>query len=98
MLDESTRTPVWNCPNCGYRIDSASGLSKDQPDPGDVSVCMKCGEVFLFAEDLTGRKPTVQELIDIQQSPSWHEILRVRWAIAKLHEKIAAGELEPFGE
>jgi hypothetical protein len=41
------------CNSCGYRIDAATGINGRIPDPGDVSICIACGEpeVFVMCPD-----------------------------------------------
>jgi hypothetical protein len=49
----------------------ASGLSdpKHKPEPGDISVCIACGEPSMWDEDMTLRKLTEEELTEISQDP-----------------------------
>lgn len=95
---KTTRTPQNYCRTCHYRMDAASSATKPDeiPDAGSVSLCMKCGELSIFNEDLTLRAPTEQELINIQRSLTWPEIERHRMAIRWMQDKIARGELPPF--
>lgn len=49
--------PVSTCPTCGYQVDSASKPitvfgERDQPVPGDLSICLKCGELLVFQRDM----------------------------------------------
>jgi len=46
--------PVCHCLRCGYKFDSASSLEDDsKPSPGSLSVCLKCGAVAKYGDDLT---------------------------------------------
>lgn len=47
--------PVSYCLRCGYKFEDASTLEdKDEkPGPGSLSVCIKCGAVAKFGDDLT---------------------------------------------
>jgi hypothetical protein len=52
------------CPHCGYDHDCATGLfSADVPDEGDVSICIRCGQLCWFQRSAPGglRKPTKKE-------------------------------------
>jgi hypothetical protein len=42
------------CPACGYFHDSASTVARDRgkPKPGDLSVCLNCGALAAFTDDL----------------------------------------------
>ena len=61
------------CPECGYKMDSASAVSRKDneqrpPKDGDVSVCLNCGALNLF--DGGGlRRPTMVEEFRIHTSP-----------------------------
>lgn len=47
-------------------MDSATGAYGDyKPTAGDLSICLNCGAVAVFNEDLTLRKPNEKEKRDI---------------------------------
>ena len=72
-----TRTPKSPCPICGYVMDAATMVNGSAgPKPGDVSICMRCGAVNLFGEDLTIRAPTADEKTAIMASENWRLIQR----------------------
>ena len=48
------------CLHCHALLDRATGES--QPQPGDLSVCITCGNLMIFTEDMSLREPTAQEL------------------------------------
>lgn len=50
------------CPKCGAKLDMAFGVRTDlKPSSGDFSLCIKCGELLVFGNDLELRLPTEQE-------------------------------------
>ena len=53
--------PETKCPACGKAIECASHPAARVPIPGDVSICFQCGNIMLFAADMTLRKPTARE-------------------------------------
>jgi hypothetical protein len=62
----STRIPSFRCPECGYSIDTAGTLDPRgpkvvRPRPGDISVCINCGDVAVFDEALKRRPSTLAE-------------------------------------
>lgn len=64
-----TRTPVNHCLNCGRKI-SAAAPTPDFPDdsapsPGDIAICLDCAHVHVYADDLTLRAPTDDEMTEI---------------------------------
>jgi hypothetical protein len=72
---KTTRTPACRCPYCGRKLSAASHFSEEvAPHPGDISICIGCGEVLLFDEGLRVRRPTTAELIELQMRPIWSEI------------------------
>lgn len=58
-----TRLPACRCPYCGTQLDAATKLDRAiMPKPGDISVCIKCAQVLVFADDLMLRKPKPDEI------------------------------------
>lgn len=56
-LDETIDTPISKCPVCGYQVDCATPVVSNpskriKPIPGDLTLCMKCGELMSFDENL----------------------------------------------
>lgn len=73
----TTRINGTDCPYCGKGCDAVTGVNNEgTASPGDVSICWYCGEVALFGAELDLRKPTPQELIDMQVHPTWPVIER----------------------
>lgn len=55
------------CPYCDAKLDRSSGMSPNNPAqrdpaPGDVSVCINCGEIAVFDGDMAMAKPSEEEL------------------------------------
>ena len=78
----TTRTPQNACRCCGYLVDAASGVDHNaRAKPGDVSLCMKCGEASVFTGELVMRPPTAEELATIEADPM---VRRARRAICDM--------------
>ena len=61
-----TRMPESRCLNCGHKFNAAGSIDADQaPEPGNICLCIKCGAVMLYAEDLTVRGMTREEMDDL---------------------------------
>jgi hypothetical protein len=48
-------SPIYQdrCPKCGYELDAATSMvDNDLPDPKDYSVCLNCGALLQFDNDL----------------------------------------------
>lgn len=59
-----TKMPKSVCCECGAKLDGAAGEGDITPDPGDMSVCIYCGSLNVFSDNLTLRKPTVEEYVE----------------------------------
>jgi len=65
---KTTRVPLAICPRCGYILDAATATEfnpEASPEPGDVTICVKCRSVLIFDAKLIPRKPTHEELGEI---------------------------------
>src|ERR1700690_4304978 len=74
--DNPNPLPWHTCPVCGYRTDYASCVtdrSKERPEPGDISACLKCGEVFIFTDTLDMRQADLNGLLEL--SPAHRKML-----------------------
>lgn len=82
----SSRIPVSLCPECGYKMDGTAAAAAEHlmPQAGDVSVCLNCGQLLLFEEAMTMRKPTREEVAElIRHRENWGTIERVQLYIVK---------------
>lgn len=62
----TTRTPDCKCLDCGMLISAASTCEDERvPSPGDISICIHCGHIMIFNEDLTVRALTDAEVIEV---------------------------------
>ncbi len=60
-----TRIAESQCLNCGKRLDCATHVGPHQPKPGDATICLDCGHIMVFAQDMTLRNPTDEEMLTI---------------------------------
>jgi hypothetical protein len=50
---DTTRLPECHCPNCDRKLSAASSPKElALPKPGDISVCVYCGELLEYDSDL----------------------------------------------
>ncbi len=57
--------PLTACPWCGKKSSRAWALDPEgdaRPKPGDFSMCLSCGNVYVFTSDLGARKPEPDEI------------------------------------
>lgn len=57
------------CLDCGKKVDSASVVDGEapQPEPGDAMVCFGCGAPAIVAVDGSFRRPTPEELEELEE-------------------------------
>ena len=57
------KTPLNKCPRCEVEVDQATHMEAEHatPTPGCFSICIMCGFVSVFADDLTLRRPGEEE-------------------------------------
>jgi hypothetical protein len=61
------KVPSSACPACKYVNDRATSLEDESlvPKAGDLSVCLNCGEIMIFNDDLTTRSVTLNDLAEL---------------------------------
>lgn len=83
-----TRMPSSTCKGCGKVSDAATSPREiRQPNPGDFSVCLYCGYLAAFADDLTVRDLTDKEMYLVAGNPRILEVQRARARIMKNHKQ-----------
>lgn len=80
--------PPTVCLGCGIKIDGATyvGEGDSSPDPGSITVCIYCGHIQAYDDDLRLRELTPVEQLDIAGDPRILAIQRAR-ALAEEREK-----------
>jgi uncharacterized Zn finger protein len=53
-IGETLPTEEDNCPHCGYAVDEIIRMAREQKEakPGDLTVCLNCGEFGQFNEQM----------------------------------------------
>lgn len=64
----TTRVLLSPCPYCGAPNDAATSLESGTPNPGDVSICLFCTSILVFADDLRQRVMTPQEWDELDEA------------------------------
>ena len=58
------RTPKTKCLRCKHELDATSHPRDDSdPGPGDATICLYCGYLMAFTDDMTFRELTEEELL-----------------------------------
>jgi hypothetical protein len=70
-----------DCPYCGQELCGATDPVNPEgvPVEGDASICIGCGGLLIFNEDLTSRKPTAAEYAALCGQVG-KTIAQMRWA------------------
>jgi hypothetical protein len=61
-----TPTPESRCPKCGDLLTAAASIEGATPEPDDISLCARCGQVLVFKNDLTQRAATPEEIVELE--------------------------------
>lgn len=63
------------CPHCGRLNTHTSGVNSEAgPEPGAYNICINCGEISVYKDDLTCRKIEDTELFELMLSSIWPKI------------------------
>jgi hypothetical protein len=74
-------TPRVPCPACGRPLDRASNPDgTGAPEPGDITVCLRCATTLLFDATLGLKKPSDAEMVQIMLSETWPTVAKLRRA------------------
>ena len=86
----TTRLTERECLGCGGLIDAAAAPMDDNaiPSPGDVTICIHCGYLMAFADDLSYRGLTEKEMDELDLL----EISRIQRARKTVMDKKPIGE------
>jgi hypothetical protein len=73
----SQHVPVSHCLECGKSLDAATGADHDHKvTPGSLSLCVYCGALMIFGNDMRLRQITDAERFDIQADRHTMDLLR----------------------
>jgi hypothetical protein len=82
--------PGCNCLNCGKHLDGASAINDDgMPSPGDITLCIYCGHIMAFADDLSFRELNDEEMHEVAGDK---RIIAVQWARAEVKKRSKAND------
>lgn len=64
--------------SCGYKFDCASDVEENnRPRPGDFTLCLNCGEIFVFDENMRCNQPTIDEIKNLD-AKTWNLLERAQ--------------------
>lgn len=79
--------PLATCLSCGTRLDGATGIQdpRNRPSGGMLSICMYCGGLAMYQDDLSLRALTDDEMAELQADEKvWRQVTVARKAIEKV--------------
>lgn len=61
--------PRSTCPQCRYKLNSATNMhgGRKEPDEGCLSVCLNCGQLLIYGADLTLRRCSSSEIAELMK-------------------------------
>lgn len=76
------------CPTCGYGFDSATSIETGEaarPREGDLSLCLKCGELLTWNDQMRLVPPSLEVLMNLEttQPDTAKDISRAQAMIRK---------------
>ena len=82
---KTTRIPESNCPTCNHKLNAVSDcINQNVPKPGDISMCIKCGQMLEFSDDLTQIHIKPKTLEELKKDPeTWAIIVKYQETINK---------------
>jgi hypothetical protein len=94
-IGETVRHDATQCLNCGKIINAAAQMAaaddKDAaPHPGAVALCLGCGHVMIYADDLSLRELTDAEQVEIAGDPRIVKFNTIRAQAVKLGDILRA--------
>lgn len=72
-------TPRCTCLGCGKALDRATPVNDASlPAPGCITVCFTCGHIMAFADDMTFRELTDEEVVEVAGDPRITDLQKLR--------------------
>lgn len=89
----TTRHKQSACLNCGKLLDASTSVDGDHaPSPGDATVCLDCQHLMMYADDMTLRNLTDEEMIEVAGDPRILTAMKVVAAFNKFREDVKRGK------
>jgi hypothetical protein len=74
------------CPHCGFAEPAYRSQDSDDPQPGDLTLCLQCGSWSRWDDAMQLQLPTVEDLRELATSKQARRI-EFEWARLKIAEK-----------
>jgi hypothetical protein len=80
MKLQETQVLETTCPHCGLNHNRITGMEAPLPDPGDVTLCMQCGEWSVYGNEKSLEKPSDEMLAEIAENKTAQRV-RAAWVL-----------------
>lgn len=82
--ETAVRMPEQDCRTCGYKLDAATHTAFDgrAPKVGDLSVCVKCGEISMFGVGFV-LQPVPDDVFINMDASERYSLFKMQMAIKK---------------
>lgn len=88
-VGEANKIKEASCFACGHKMDRTSCVGEviEKPKPGSITICIKCGHVMAFDDDIALRELTEFEAIGVAGHPIILAVQKARGYVMKKQEK-----------
>jgi hypothetical protein len=92
FLGGSVKVPMSACLGCSKRMDGASAVDhRGAPAPGHFTICIGCGHLMAFGDDMRLRNLTDAEMIEVAGDPRVIAVQRARQVVEAIKNKTSVG-------
>lgn len=85
-MDKTTIIKDSRCSECNTFLDAMASLEGNIPKPGDIAICIKCGNMAEYVEGGTLITVTKETIVELKKDKeSWDEIVKYQKAITIMH-------------
>ena len=63
------------CTGCGRILDLAFSYNEEEPSPGVLTICDRCGEIMILDDDLMARAASQEEIDAAKENPEIYDML-----------------------
>ncbi len=76
------RTIASTCVKCGEKLDIATSIENAPPSPGDTSICIYCGNLMEFDEDMQLTELDLDKYVETVTDPQYRLVKNI---VDKIH-------------
>jgi hypothetical protein len=78
------------CPNCRKSIDTCQSTSGERgPQPSDLSICLYCGHLSAYGDDMMLRELTDAEVVEVAGDP---ELIAASEVVAFIRKRVTVAK------